>query len=111
MHYLDRDCVYNISKLDPIYVEELFDLLVHNDPSWNISRETNFGYVERILEGTSGDTWLYYEEGANEWLFDAPDCIYTEYVEAVIDIEHVLFVKEATLVEEIKFNSKGIVIL
>ena len=111
MHYLDRDCIYDVSKLDPIYVEELFDLLVHNDPSWHISRETNFGYVERILEGTSGDTWLYYEEGANEWLFDAPDCIDTEYLEAVIDIEDVLFVKEVTLVEEIKFNSKRVVIL
>ena len=84
---------------------------MHNDPSWHISRESNFGYIERILEGTSGDTWLYYEEGANEWLFDAPDCINTEYIEAVIDIEHVLFGKEVTLVEEIKFNSKRIVIL
>ena len=111
MYYLDRDCIYDVSKLDPIYVEELFDLLVHNDTSWHISRETNFGYVERILEGTSGDTWLYYEEGANEWLFDAPDCLDTEYLEVVIDIEHVLFVKEATLVEEIKFNSKRIFIL
>ena len=111
MYYLNRDCIYDVSKLDPIYVEELFDLLVHNDTSWHISRETNFGYVERILEGTSGDTWLYYEEGANEWLFDAPDCLDTEYLEAVIDIEHVLFVKEATLVEEIKFNSKRIFIL
>ena len=111
MHYLNRDCIYDVSKLDPIYVEELFDLLVHNDPSWNISRERNFGYVERILEGTSGDTWLYYEECANEWLFDAPDCLDTEYLEVVIDIEHVLFVKEATLVEEIKFNSKRIFIL
>ena len=111
MHYLDRDCTYDVSKLDPIYVEELFDLLVHNDPSWHISRETNFGYVERILEGTSGDTWLYYEEGANEWLFDAPDCIDTEYLEAVIDIEDVLFGKEVTLVEEVKFNSKRVVIL
>ena len=111
MHYLDRDCVYNVSKLDPIYVEELFDLLVHNDPSWHINIESNFGYVERILEGISGDTWLYYEEGKNEWLFDAPDCIYIEYIEAVIDIEHVLFGKEVTLVEEIKFNSKRVVIL
>ena len=111
MYYLNRDCIYDVSKLDPIYVEELFDLLVHNDPSWHISRERNFGYVERILEGTSGDTWLHYAEGANEWLFDAPDCLDTEYVEAVIDIEHVLFVKEVTLVEEIKFNNKRIVIL
>ena len=111
MHYLDRDCIYDVSKLDPIYVEELFDLLVHNDPSWHISRERNFGYVERILEGTSGDTWLYYSESADEWLFDAPDCIDTEYLEAVIDIEHVLFDKEVTSVEEIKFNSKRIVIL
>lgn len=111
MHYLDRDCVYDVSKLDPIWVEDLFELLVFNDSSWNISRESNFGYVERILEGTSGDIWLYYEEGANEWLFDAPDCIYTEYIEAVIDIEHVLFDKEVTLVEEIKFNSKTIAIL
>ena len=111
MHYLDRDCIYDVSKLDPIYVEELFDLLVHNDSSWNISRESNFGYVERILEGISGDTWLYYEEGANEWLFDAPDCLDTEYIEAVIDIEHVLFGKEVTLVEEIKFNNKRVVIL
>ena len=111
MHYLDRDCVYDVSKLDPMWIEELFELLVFNDSSWNISRERNFGYVERILEGTSGDIWLYYEEDANEWSFDAPDCIYTEYIEAVIDIEHVLFDKEVTLVEEIKFNSKRIVIL
>ena len=111
MYYLNRDCVYDVSKLDPIYVEELFDLLVHNDPSWHISREINFNYVERILDGISGDTWLHYAEGANEWLFDSPDCIDTEYLEAVIDIEHVLFVKEVTLVEEIKFNNKRIVIL
>ena len=111
MYYLDRDCVYDVSELDPIWVEELFDLLVHNDPSWNISRESNFNYVERILEGTYGDTWLYYSDSSSEWLFDAPDCLDTEYVEAVIDIEHVLFVKEATLVEGIKFNSKRIVIL
>ena len=111
MHHLNRDCIYDVSKLDPMWIEELFDLLVFNDSFWNISRESNFGYVERILEGTSGDIWLYYEECANEWLFDAPDCIYTEYIEAVIDIEHVLFGKEVTLVEEIKFNSKRIVIL
>ena len=111
MHHLNRDCVYDVSKLDPIWVEELFELLVFNDGTWNLSRESNFGYVERILEGTSGDIWLYYAEGANGWLFDAPDCIYTEYLEAVIDIEHVLFGKEVTLVEEIKFNSKRIVIL
>lgn len=111
MYYLNRDCIYDVSKLDPIYVEELFDLLVFNDSSWNISRERNFGYVERILEGIYGDTWLYYEEGANEWLFDAPDCLDTEYVEAVIDIEHVLFDKEVTLVEEIKFNNKTIFVL
>lgn len=111
MHHLNRDCIYDVSKLDPMWIEELFDLLVFNDSSWNISGESNFGYVERILEGTSGDIWLYYEEGANEWLFDAPDCIYTEYIEAVIDIEHVLFDKEVTLVEEIKFNNKRIVIL
>ena len=82
-----------------------------NDGSWNISREINFNYVERILEGTSGYTWLHYAEDTNEWLFDSPDCIDTEYLEAVIDIEHVLFVKEVTLVEEIKFNNKRIVIL
>ena len=111
MHYLDRDCIYDVSKLDPMWIEELFELLVFNDSSWNISRERNFGYVEKILEGTSGDTWLHYAEGANEWLFDAPDYLDTEYVEAVIDIEHVLFVKEATLVEEIEFNSKRVVIL
>ena len=111
MHYLDRDCVYDVSKLDPIWVEELFELLVFNDGTWNLSRESNFGYVERILEGTSGDTWLHYAEGANEWLFDSPDCIDTEYLEAVIDIEHVLFDKEVTSVEEIKFNSKRVVIL
>ena len=111
MYYLNRDCIYDVSKLDPIYVEELFDLLVHNDPSWHISREINFNYVERILEGISDNTWLYYSESADEWLFDAPDCLDTKYVEAVIDIENVLFVKEATLVEEIKFNSKRIVIL
>lgn len=111
MHYLDRDCIYDVSKLDPMWIEELFELLVFNDSSWDISRERNFGYVERILEGISGDTWLYYKEGANEWLFDAPDCFDTEYLEAVIDIEHVLFGKEVTLVEEIKFNSKRVVIL
>lgn len=111
MYYLDRDCVYDVSELDPIWVEELFDLLVHNDPSWNISRESNFNYVERILEGTYGDTWLYYSDFSSEWFFDTPDCLDTEYVEAVIDIENVLFGKEATLVEEIKFNSKRIVIL
>ena len=111
MHYLNRDCIYDVSKLDPIYVEELFELLVFNDGSWNISRESNFNYVERILEGTSGNAWLYYSDSSSEWLFDAPDCLDTEYVEAVIDIEHVLFVKEATLVEEIKFNSKRVVIL
>ena len=111
MHYLDKDCVYDVSKLDPIWVEELFELLVFNDSSWNASRERNFGYVERILEGISDDTWLYYSESANEWLFDAPDCIDTEYLEAVVDIENVLFGKEVTLVEEIKFNSKRIVIL
>ena len=65
MHYLNRDCIYDVSKLDPMWIEELFDLLVFNDSFWNISRESNFGYVERILEGTSGDIWLYYEEGAN----------------------------------------------
>ena len=111
MYYLNRDCVYDVSKLDPMWIEELFELLVFNDSSWNISRERNFGYVERILDGISGDTWLHYVEGENEWLFDRPDCIDTEYLEAVIDIEHVLFVKEVTLVEEIKFNSKRIVIL
>ena len=111
MHYLDRDCVYDVSKLDPIWVEELFELLVFNDSSWNTSRERNFGYVERILEGISDDTWLYYSESADEWLFDAPDCIDTEYLEAVVDIENVLFGKEVTLVEEIKFNNKRIVIL
>ena len=111
MHHLNRDCVYDVSKLDPIWVEELFELLVFNDGTWNLSRESNFGYVERILEGTSGDIWLYYAEGVNGWLFDARDCIYTEYIEAVIDIEHVLFDKEVTLVEEIKFNNKRIVIL
>ena len=111
MHYLDRDCVYDVSKLDPIYVEELFDLLVHNDPSWHISRESNFNYVERILNGISDDTWLYYSESADGWLFDASDSVDIEYIDAVVDIEHVLFVKEATLVEEIKFNSKRIVIL
>ena len=111
MHYLDKDCVYDVSKLDPIWVEELFELLVFNDSSWNTSRERNFGYVERILEGISDDTWLYYSESADEWLFDAPDCIDTEYLEAVVDIENVLFGKEVTLVEEIKFNSKRIVIL
>ena len=111
MHYLDRDCIYDVSKLDPIYVEELFDLLVHNDPSWHISREINFNYVERILGGTSGETWLYYSESADEWLFDASYSVDTEYIDAVIDIEDVLFVKEVTLVEEIKFNNKRIVIL
>ena len=111
MYYLDRDCVYDVSELDPIYVEELFDLLVHNDPSWHISRESNFNYVERILDGISDDTWLYYSEDANEWLFDAPDCLDTEYIDAVVDIENVLSVKKATLVEEIKFNSKRVVIL
>ena len=111
MYYLNRDCIYDVSKLDPIYVEELFDLLVHNDTSWHINSESNFNYVERILDGTSGDTWLYYVEGANEWLFDSPDCIDTEYIDVVVDIENVLFGKEVTLVEEIKFNSKRIVIL
>lgn len=111
MHYLNRDCIYDVSKLDPIYVEELFDLLVHNDPSWHISRETNFGYVERILEGISDDTGLYYSKSADEWLFDSPDCIDTEYIDAVVDIEDVLLIKEVTLVEEIKFNSKRVVIL
>ena len=111
MYYLNRDCVYDVSKLDPMWIEELFELLVFNDGSWNISREINFNYVERILEGTSGYTWLHYAEDTNEWLFDSPDCIDTEYLEAVIDIEHVLFVKEVTLVEEIKFNNKRIVIL
>ena len=111
MHYLDRDCVYDVSKLDPIWVEELFELLVFNDSSWVISRENNFNYVGRILDGISDDTWLYYSESADEWLFDSPDCIDTEYIDAVIDIEDVLFVKEVTLVEEIKFNSKRVVIL
>ena len=111
MHYLDRDCIYDVSKLDPIYVEELFELLVFNDGSWNISSESNFNYVERILEGTSGDTWLYYSDSSSEWLFDAPDCLDTEYIEAVIDIEHVLFGKEVTSVEEIKFNSNIVNVL
>lgn len=111
MYYLNRDCIYDVSKLDPMWIEELFELLVFNDSSWNISRERNFGYVEKILEGTFGDTWLYYSDSSSEWLFDAPDCLDTEYLEDVIDIEHVLFGKEVTLVEEIKFNSKRIVIL
>ena len=111
MHYLDRDCVYDVSKLDPMWVEELFELLVFTDGTWNLSRESNFNYVERILEGTSGGTWLYYSESENEWLFDTPDCIDTEYIDAVVDIERVLFVKEVTLVEEIKFNNKRVVIL
>ena len=111
MYYLNRDCIYDVSKLDPMWIEELFELLVFNDGSWNISSESNFNYVERILEGTSGDTWLYYSDSSSEWLFGAPNYLDTKYVEAVIDIEHVLFVKEATLVEEIKFNSKRIVIL
>ena len=111
MHYLDRDCVYDVSKLDPIWIEDLFELLVFNDSSWAISRESNFNYVERILEGTYEDTWLYYSESADEWLFDALDSVDIEYIDAVVDIEHVLFDKEVTLVEEIKFNSKRIVIL
>ena len=111
MHYLNRDCIYDVSKLDPIWVEDLFELLVFNDSSWDISRESNFNYVERILDGISDDTWLYYSESSSEWLFDAPDCLDTEYIEAVIDIEHVLFVKEVTLVEEIKFNNKTIFVL
>lgn len=49
MHYLNRDCIYDVSKLDPMWIEELFELLVFNDGSWNISREINFNYVERIL--------------------------------------------------------------
>ena len=40
MHYLDRDCVYDVSELDPIWVEDLFELLVFNDSSWAISRES-----------------------------------------------------------------------
>ncbi len=111
MYYLNRDCIYDVSGLDPIYVGELFDLLVHNDPSWHISRERNFNYVERILDGISDDTWLYYSESADEWLFDASDSVDIEYIDAVVDIENVLFGKEVTLVEEIKFNSKRIVIL
>lgn len=111
MYYLNRDCVYDVSKLDPMWIEELFELLVFNDSSWNISRERNFGYVERILEGTFGDTWLYYSESADEWFFDASDSVDIEYIDAVVDIENVLFGKEVTLVEEIKFNSKRIVIL
>ena len=111
MHYLDRDCVYDVSELDPIWVEDLFELLVFNDSSWAISRENNFNYVGRILDGISDDTWLYYSESADEWLFDASDSVDTEYIDAVIDIEDVLFVKEVTLVEEIKFNSKRVVIL
>ena len=111
MHYLNRDCIYDVSKLDPIYVEELFDLLVHNDPSWHINRESNFNYVERILDGISDDTWLYYSESTEEWLFDASNSVDIEYIDAVVDIENVLFGKEVTLVEEIKFNSKRIVIL
>ena len=39
------------------------------------------------------------------------DSVDTEYIDAVVDIENVLFGKEVTLVEEIKFNSKRIVIL
>ena len=39
MHYLNRDCIYDVSKLDPIWVEELFELLVFNDSSWATSRE------------------------------------------------------------------------
>lgn len=111
MHYLDRDCVYDVSELDPVWVEDLFELLVFNDSSWAISRENNFNYVGRILDGISGDTWLHYSEFADEWLFDASDSVDTEYIDAVIDIEDVLFVKEVTLVEEIKFNSKIIFIL
>ena len=111
MHNLNRDCIYDVSKLDPIYVEELFDLLVHNDPSWHISRENNFNYIERILNGISDDTWLYYSESVDEWLFDASDSVDIEYIDAVVDIENVLFGKEVTLVEEIKFNSKRVVIL
>lgn len=111
MYYLNRDCIYDVSKLDPMWIEELFELLVFNDGSWNISRERNFDYVERILEGTYGYTWLYYSDSSSEWLFDVPDCIDTEYIDAVVDIEDVLFIKEVTLVEEIKFNSKRIVIL
>ena len=111
MHYLNRDCIYDVSKLDPMWIEELFELLVFNDGSWNISREINFNYVERILEDTSGDTWLYYSDSSSEWLFDAPDSVDIEYIDAVVDIENVLFGKEVTLVEEIKFNNKRIVIL
>ena len=111
MHYLDRDCVYDVSELDPIWVEVLFELLVFNDSSWAISRESNFNYVGRILDGISDDTWLYYSESADEWLFDASDSVDIEYIDAVVDIENVLFGKEVTLVEEIKFNNKRIVIL
>ena len=111
MYYLNRDCVYDVSKLDPMWIEELFELLVFNDSSWAIKRESNFNYVERILDGISDDTWLYYSESADEWLFDASDSVDTEYIDAVVDIENVLFGKEVTLVEEIKFNSKRIVIL
>ena len=111
MYYLNRDCIYDVSKLDPIWVEDLFELLVFNDSSWAISRESNFNYVERILDGISDDTWLYYSESADEWLFGASDSVDIEYIDAVVDIEHVLFVKEVTLVEEIKFNNKRIVIL
>ena len=111
MHYLNRDCIYNVSQLDSIWVEELFELLVFNDRSWDISSESNFNYVERILDGISSDIWLHYSDSASEWLFDSPDCFDTEYIDAVIDIEHVLFDKEVTLVEEIKFNSKIVVIL
>ena len=111
MYYLNSDCVYDVSKLDPIYVEELFELLVFNDESWGISVECNFNYIERILEGISDDTWLYYSDSASEWLFDDPLSVDTEYIDAVIDVEHVLFTKEATLVEEIKFNSKKVIIL
>ena len=111
MYYLNRDCIYDVSKLDPMWIEELFELLVFNDSSWAISRENNFNYVGRILDGISDDTWLYYSESADEWLFDASDSVDTEYIDAVVDIENVLFGKEVTLVEEIKFNNKRIVIL
>ena len=111
MHNLNRDCIYDVSKLDPIYVEELFDLLVHNDPSWHINRESNFNYVERILNGISDNTWLCYSKSVYGWLFGASDSVDIEYIDAVVDIENVLFGKEVTLVEEIKFNSKRVVIL
>ena len=105
MYYLNRDCIYDVSKLDPMWIEELFELLVFNDGSWNISSESNFNYVERILEGTSGDTWLHYVEGANEWFFNAPDCLDTKYIEAVIDLSK--YFKEY----QFKYNSKIIFIL